>query len=398
MKLQFQLLALFIVATFAAFGSELVLAKERNTLPYKVVCYYQPGFPAEELDVHTCTHINYAFAILQNGTVHLGNPPHDVGPHGMIARTIALRKKNPHLTIMISVGGWGEGSTKYSEMVRTETNRKAFIQSAVDFIKQHDFDGLDLDWEYPGFSGDGGDDRTIGRAQDKEDYITLLTEMRAAFKPHQYLVTAAIAAGKAEFSRAYNLSAVSSVLDFLNVMSYDYHGAWDHTTAHNSPVYPDPKRSARDQELTMQYTVDAFLRAGVDPKKLILGMPLYGHIYHLADVTKHGVWAPVNGTGREQRANTRLCEEFKKEHGWNFYWDDIAQVPYAANNQSAVWVSYDNLKSIQKKLDFLLEKKLGGSMVWSVDLDSPKNECGEGKFATMKLMMKALNKVNPATV
>ena len=66
----------------------------------------------------------------------------------MIARTIALRKKNPHLTIMISVGGWGEGSTKYSEMVRTETNRKAFIQSAVDFIKQHDFDGLDLDWYY----------------------------------------------------------------------------------------------------------------------------------------------------------------------------------------------------------------------------------------------------------
>lgn len=113
--------------------------------------------------MHVCTHINYAFAILKNGTVHLGNPSHDVGPNGtskllfiiknnhycligMIARTIALRKKNPHLTIMISVGGWGEGSTKYSEMIKTETTRKVFIKSAVDFIKQHDFDGLDLDW------------------------------------------------------------------------------------------------------------------------------------------------------------------------------------------------------------------------------------------------------------
>lgn len=88
-------------------------------------------------------------------------------------------------------------------------------------------------------------------------------------------------------------------------MSYDYHGAWDHTTAHNAPVYPDPKRGERDQELTMQYTIDYFLRHGADPKKLILGMPIYGHIYHLAGA-EHGVWAPVNGTGREQRAYTRV--------------------------------------------------------------------------------------------
>lgn len=204
-------------------------------------------YPAEEINLNICTHINYAFSILVNGTIHLGNPEHDVGAQGMIPRTIALRKYNPHLTIMISLGGWGEGSTKYSEMVRTEAGRKGFVKSVVDFIAKYDFDGVDLDWwantfttdlvirfcdtvfvfcvgcrEYPGWSGNGGDDRTVGRAEDKADYITLLKELRAAFKPHDYLLTAAIAAGKTEIDRAYELAEVSKNLDFLNVMSYDY--------------------------------------------------------------------------------------------------------------------------------------------------------------------------------
>ena len=62
------------------------------------------------------------------------------------------------------------------------------------------------------------------------------------------------------------------------------------------------------------------------------------------------------------------------------------------NNKTKVWVSYDNLRSVKEKLDYVIEKKLGGSMVWSVDLDDTKNLCGEGKFAMMKLQMKTLNK------
>ena len=96
--------------------------------------------------MNMCTHINYAFAILVNGTIHLSNPAHDDGPRGMIPRTMKLRQKNANLTIMISLGGWGEGSTKYSEMVRTKESRKVFIDSVLAFLAKYDFGGLDLDW------------------------------------------------------------------------------------------------------------------------------------------------------------------------------------------------------------------------------------------------------------
>jgi len=264
------------------------------------------------------------------------------------------------------------------------------------FLVRYDFDGLDLDWEYPGFGGDNCDDRTEGRAEDKQDYIHLLTELKAAFKPHDFLLTAALAGGRNEIDRAYDIAAVSQHLDFINLMTYDYHGAYDHATSHNSPLHLDPKATKRDQELTIEYTVDYFIKNGTDPKKIILGIPLYGHIFPLGNASQHGVGAPAPQTGREQRAYNKLCVQFHKEPGWQMFWDDIAQVPYAV--KGSTWVSFDNLKSIEKKLEYIVAKKLGGSMVWSVDLDDTKNECGDGTFPLMKIQMKTLNKIEPGDV
>lgn len=92
-----------------------------------------------------CTHVNYAFAKLDNNAIAEMDPEMDQN-QGMIKRVVELRKQNPHLTVMISLGGWSEGSTKYSEMVRSESHRKHLVQSIVKFLQQHDLDGVDLDW------------------------------------------------------------------------------------------------------------------------------------------------------------------------------------------------------------------------------------------------------------
>ena len=73
-------------------------------------------------------------------------------PPGGYAEAVALKEKNPELKVMIAIGGWAEGGKKYSDMANSAESRSKFVKSAVAFIKEHNFDGLDYDWEYPGKS------------------------------------------------------------------------------------------------------------------------------------------------------------------------------------------------------------------------------------------------------
>lgn len=94
-------------------------------------------------------------------------------PHpctGFISQTIALKQRNPKLKILAVVGGWNEGSTKYSAMAADPAKRATFVSSTLAFIQQHGFDGLDLDWEYPAQRG--------GSAADKQNFVTLLREIK----------------------------------------------------------------------------------------------------------------------------------------------------------------------------------------------------------------------------
>ena len=108
-------------------------------------------FEAETIDSNTCTHLNYGFAKLVDNKIQLADTYLDPennndGAQGMYKRFNNLRNENPHLTTLISIGGWNEGSVKYSKMAMNKSTRKIFIDSVVEFLQKHNFDGLDLDW------------------------------------------------------------------------------------------------------------------------------------------------------------------------------------------------------------------------------------------------------------
>lgn len=115
----------------------------------------------------------------------------------------------------------------------------------------------------------GEADRTPGRAEDKEDYISLLKELHEALHPRGYLLTAAVSAGKPTIDRAYDIPAMNKYLDFINLMTYDFHGGWDNKTAHNAPLYPYPDATGIDKEFTVSYAVDYWLEKGASPSKLV---------------------------------------------------------------------------------------------------------------------------------
>ncbi|KAI4467570.1 chitinase [Holotrichia oblita] len=216
-----------------------------------VVCYlgswsaYRPGrgkFEIEDLDPSLFTHVIYSFAGLNSvtDTIRSLDSWQDLsdGNNGY-NRLVRLKQKYPHLKVSIAIGGWNEGSESYSRLVADLAKRGRFINSVLDFLNKHKFDGLDLDWEYPGMRG--------GTPQDKTNFFLLVKlrytltrtlfckELRAAFNRFNYLLTAAFGAGKDTIDTAYDVRGLSKYLDFIHMMCYDYHGAGERTRA-NAPL------------------------------------------------------------------------------------------------------------------------------------------------------------------
>jgi len=378
----------------------------------KVMCYwgtwanYRPiegKFTPEHVDGSLCTHLIYSFAGLDTAKWAIKSLDtwmdleDDYGLAGFRKAT-DLRKTYPHLKVMVAIGGWNEGSPKYSQMAGDEVKRGKFVNSTVDFLKKYNFDGLDLDWEYPAKRG--------GSADDKKNFILLVRDLKAAFTEHKYLLTAAIGAGKATIDISYDVPNMYKYLDFVNVMCYDYHGRWDKRTGHNAPLRPRPNEDAQNSVLNVEYTINYLMKKGAKPEKTTLGVPLYGRSFllknsahnHMGDAARANSFAgPVT---REEGflGYNEICKELTAPgSNWSVVWEKCHQAPYMFKGDR--WVSYDNERSVRLKANFAFEQKLGGVMVWSIETDDFKGLCNGVKFPLLHTLNNALSlKTNGAEI
>ena len=199
-------------------------------------------------------------------------------------RFIRLREKNPELTLMIGLGGWFEGSEKYSDMVKTAARRTKFVNSVMKFLKDYGFDGLDMDWEYPA--------NRLGKPEDKENFVALMVELSEAFKEEGYVLSADFSPGKDKIDRALDkesIAKLNDVLDWANVMTYDYHGGFDNPPylRHNAPLYPRPEETGENILYTINYTIHYYLELGLRKDKINMGVPFYGRGHGLKTADKH---------------------------------------------------------------------------------------------------------------
>lgn len=388
-------------------------------MAYKFVGYFgnwaqyrQAGgkFFPDQIDPSLFTHVCFAFAMLGFVSWSVDPSPDRTGEQRytgdykiqpvewndeevLYPAMQALKQKNPNLKTLLSIGGWSFNScddtpesagTKYpygpftcqlfSKMAADPGGRTQFIQSAIEYAKKYGFDGIDLDWEYPAVLDRGGQDA------DYANYLALLQEFRQTAGP-DFLITLASAAvpkgSKTGDSFFQWMAECAQYLDWFNVMSYDYHGAFDDPqtvgTGVNAPLLKD---SVPNGTFCVKDTVEAYLKANIPKEKIVLGMGTYGRSYVVEDRTD-GYGKPFSGAGPAGAATAtpgilsyfEILEKIANGELDVQRWDEPTLTPYAYSTKTGLWVSYDDEKSLGYKVSYLIEKELGGGMIWAIDLD-----------------------------
>jgi chitinase len=330
------------------------------------------GTRIAQLPAKDLTHIFYAFGkIGDDGRVTHGDTSVDAENFVELA---SLKQRNPHLKLVISIGGW-TGSGKFSDAALTDSTRRLFTESAIDvFIRQRPglFDGIDIDWEFP---VEGGMEGNIERPADKENFTLLLAELRrkldaqGAVDHRHYLLAIAASARLGEIANV-EIGRITPLLDFINVMTYDYHSG-SKLTGFNSPLYAakeDPTPT-----LNVDVTMRAFLDAGVPADKLLVGIPFYGRGYGGVPSVNSGLFQPGSGRPTEWRDGDGdwnvLSQTRLKDPRYVRHWESASRVPWLHDSTSGTWVTYDDPQSVGEKVRYVRERRLGGVVIWELGGD-----------------------------
>ncbi len=329
--------------------------------PYRIIGYVGSSTEIWRIDASKLTHINYAFAkINENGAVYF-NRSRSI-EH--MAQLQALKSKNPHLKLLVSVGGWGADG--FSDAALTDSSRQYFAESIVEMIKQYDLDGIDLDWEYPGQPGPG----IVYREEDKKNFTLMLKTVREHLDrlanargrtgSDRYLLTIASNDDQGYFEHT-EMEILHRYLDFINVMTYDFFTSGSGMTGHHTGLYgSDHPRAAKRNAAS---AIDRHLRAGIPPRKIVLGVAFYGRGWNGVTPENNGLNQPYRSFDGAYAYST-LQEAYIDKNGFNRYWDELAQAPYLWNPSDSIFISYEDVASLKRKTAFVKDKGIGGVMYW----------------------------------
>ncbi|XP_070161615.1 uncharacterized protein [Polyergus mexicanus] len=382
----------------------------------KIVCYYtnwsvyRPGtakFSPQNINPYLCTHLIYAFGgFTKDNALKPFDKYQDIEKGGY-AKFTGLKTYNKNLKTLLAIGGWNEGSSRFSPMVADPARRREFVKNAVKFLRQNHFDGLDLDWEYPAF-------RDGGKPRDKDNYANLVQELYEEFEREssktgrpKLLLSMAVPAGIEYIDKGYDVPRLNEYLDFINLLSYDYHSAYEPAVNHHSPLHPleEDNEYNYDAELTIDYTISHLLEKGASADKIILGIPTYGRSYTLFNEEATDLGSPADGPGVEGDATREkgylayyeICENIAESDKWVVVQPNPkAMGPYAFNGNQ--WVGYDDEDIVRLKARYVNEKKLGGIMFWSIDNDDFRGKCHDRPYPLIEAAKEALLTNNRNTI
>ena len=309
-----------------------VLMAQKKAKNESVILAYVTSWSSVIPSADVVTHINYAFGHVDStfSGVRVDNP------HRLEAIT-ALKKKNPQLEVLLSVGGWGSG--RFSEMAADAGLRAKFAKDCKRVIKKYGLDGIDIDWEYPTVSAAG----ISASENDTENFTLLMRDIRKAIGKKKLLTLATVCNAK-----YIDFPAIMPFVDFVNIMAYDMTMG---IAKHHSPLFTSENTS----DLSAANSIDAHLAAGVPAHKLVLGVPFYGR---------------GNKEFRQSESYSRMPA---LPDGFAEKWDEVAQASYIANAKGEFVFGYETPRSLAAKCRYAKVKGLKGIMFWEYSGDTPNN-------------------------
>jgi chitinase len=302
-----------------------------------------------------------------------------------------LKLQHPRLKLMVALGGW-TWSAHFSNAALSDESRRAFVRSCVNlFIRgllPHDppdadtgsawgvFDGIDIDWEYPGQCGNSCGPE-VARPEDTRNFTLLLQEFRRqlddAGQQHGRRYQLSIAAGAAPATLArLELAAAARSLDFINLMTYDYHGAWETGTNLHSALLPSPRDPARAERLSTLETVLQALAAGVPRRQLLIGVPAYSRGWRGVPARNRGLYQP--GSVPADWSPTVLFRDARALHDsgrFARFFDPLTAGAWLYDPAAQEFWTYDDPQVMRIKGCFARSLGLGGVMMWELGGDTP---------------------------
>jgi len=332
--------------------------------------------------------------------------------------------------VIASIGGWNFPSAYFSKMVATSDSRSKFISSAKSFITQHGMKGIDIDWEYP-CSPARTDPVKITCDQfrtttdaggscpaDKDNLLLFLKELREGLGDDMYISVASQAAEKNWVNM--NLQEGSAYVDHWHLMNYDYtvpDVPGGSTMSPNQPLYV-PSASGTLQ-MSVDYSVQGYLKAGVPASKIMVGVAFYGHTWYAQGMSS---WKSFGGTGSIQG---ECCGPFKQTYGakpgkacqqcgvmmyseilaagCDTTHDDETQsdIMYCSSagkdsyTEAGTWITYNGKESVAAVTNYTIANNLGGIFVFDTSMDTVTSG-GQFTYELMNQMANQLDAASPS--
>jgi len=384
-------LVLFVVSLVAAAppqptGDKAVICHYYNWAIYRNGhCQYQPS----DIDPDLCTHIIYAYATLSgdtNPTLSSSDPNADLPEgHDGYHKVTALKKKNPNLKVLLASGGYMAGGGAFSYAFRTAESRDNLAANTISFLKKYGFDGLSVDWMWPGVvSIDDWDNLRRGGKV-----------LRAAYDKEGMILAVTVSASPATMPQ-YHADGLN-YFHFVQVYSMDFRGRWDRITGPPTALKKcDEDTLDAADKLNVDYAIQFYLKAGVKPLHLVMGTCTEGRSFQLSDPHHHKMGSPSTGGGGSagvclpERGVWGYNEFCLDPHsGWNHVEAKECAVEYHYKKDE--WVSIESAATMYAHGAYAAENNLAGASVWSLDTDDFHGKCGDKRYPLINALKDGLN-------
>jgi chitinase len=342
------LLPAAIQAALVASGPACAAPEARAT--ERVFVGYLYGQP-RDINYRLYTHLCHAFVVADgDGKVRTGR--------SVPSRELTGEAHNAGVQVLLSLGGWG-WDDQFASIVSKPEAEERYVKSVLEMIDQNDYDGIDLDWEYPDNADEVAGFERVARRFRRE------LDARGTKRGKPMVLTMAASANPGTL-RWLGKEFLLETMDWINVMTYDFTGGRVGYAGHHSPLFASSKQPGgpqRSTELTMKYLLE---ERGLPADRLAVGIPLYGRGFAVSQPYASTKDAPRTRVAQGDYAN---LHRLRQQEGWTRQWDEETKNPWLVAPDRSMVIGYDDAESVSFKTAWAVKQGFRGVFFWQVNGD-----------------------------